>query len=180
MTATEILKHEHRLILQVLAAAGRIVSAIQNTGKLDAARVGKMLAFFQTFVEACHNAKEEEYVFPRVQERGSQEEKNLIADLLGDHDMGRRLVQAMGEALGAAGSPAAPARLAEDLTAYGRLLKDHIDREDHVLFPRLEALFTGKDQEQVLASFARHEAEEIGAGVHEKYEKLAQELAEGL
>jgi hemerythrin-like domain-containing protein len=179
MTATEVLKHEHRLILHVLDAAHRIISALKTTGKMDRARLEKLLAFFQTFVEACHNAKEEEYLFPKVVERGRLEEKTMVADLLGDHDMGRRLVQAMAASLGAAGGPAAPARLVEDLTAYRQLLKDHIDREDNAFFPRVDRLFTADDQKQLLESFARHEAEEIGEGVHEKYEKLARELAEG-
>ncbi len=36
MPATEILKHEHRLILHALAAAERVVAARENSGKLDA------------------------------------------------------------------------------------------------------------------------------------------------
>ncbi len=171
MTAIEILKHEHRIILHVLAAAEGLAQDMQTTGQVDKARLAKLADFFRTFVEACHNAKEEEYVFPRMRELGGPEERSLIEDLLGDHEMGRRLVAAM------AGT-ADPPRLAADLTAYCQLLKDHIDREDHVLFPRVDRLFGPKDQTRLQESFARHEAEEMGAGVHEKYEKLAHELAQ--
>jgi hemerythrin-like domain-containing protein len=53
----------------------------------------------------------------------------------------------------------------------------HIDKENKVLFPLADRLFTPADQQALLQDFDKHEAEEIGAGVHERYHQLAHELA---
>ena len=41
-----------------------------------------------------------------------------------------------------------------------------------------DKVFTPEDQQALVASFEKHEAEEIGEGVHEKYHQLAHELAQ--
>jgi len=48
-----------------------------------------------------------------------------------------------------------------------------------VLFPLADCLLTSEDQKAILASFDKHEVEEVGMGVHDKYHKLALELGQG-
>ena len=62
---------------------------------------------------------------------------------------------------------------------YVRLLRAHINKEDNVLYPMGERILTAEDQQWLAKEFDRVEAEEIGAGVHEKYHQMAHELAEG-
>jgi hemerythrin-like domain-containing protein len=54
-----------------------------------------------------------------------------------------------------------------------------IDKEDNVLYPMADRLFTPADQQALAEDFERVEAEEIGAGVHERYHQLAHDLAGG-
>ena len=77
-----------------------------------------------------------------------------------------------------AGDSVAIATVALNLRAYIGLLHDHIDKENNMIFPLAEGLFTPEDQRELLEAFEKVEAEEIGEGVHEKYHQLAHELAQ--
>ena len=50
-------------------------------------------------------------------------------------------------------------------------------REDHILYPMADQLLLPEDQRALEAEFERVEREEIGVGVHEKYQELAHRLA---
>ena len=65
------------------------------------------------------------------------------------------------------------------LLAYAELLRRHIQKEDNVLYPMADRVLTGQDQQALAEAFEKVEAQEIGQGVHEKYHRLAHELAEG-
>ena len=67
MTATEILKHEHQIIIMVLNGARREILSIQDSGKINAEKIDKIVDFCQNFIERCHNAKEEEYLLVKMQ-----------------------------------------------------------------------------------------------------------------
>lgn len=180
MTATEVLKHEHKIVLKVLDAARREAQTIADTGKLNVEKLDKILDFFRVFVDQCHHGKEEEYLFPTMEKRGVPADKGPIPVMLHEHVGGRNTVKALAEALARAkqGDASATEAVAANLAILDEHLRSHIDKENEVLFPMADKVFTPEDQQALVASFEKHEAEEIGAGVHEKYHELAHELAE--
>ena len=101
-----------------------------------------------------------------------------IAVMLHEHELGRAHVAAVAAALAGAGRGEADAlaALREHLAGYIELLRAHIDKEDHILYPMADRLLDAADQAALLEDFARVEREEIGAGVHEKYHRLAEGL----
>lgn len=179
MTPTETLKHEHQVILMVLDAAEREAQWIQDTGEVQAEDLDKMLDFFRNFADRCHHAKEEKLLFVKMQERGMPTHSGPIAVMLQEHDEGRGRVRAVAEALPQARNDDASAIAAvrTNLLAYVQLLRAHIDKEDNVLYPMADRLFTPEDQQALTEAFEKVETEEIGAGVHEKYHQLAHDLA---
>jgi hemerythrin-like domain-containing protein len=60
---------------------------------------------------------------------------------------------------------------------YTALLRQHIQKEDHCLFAMADNAFTGADQAALLEKFKKVEAEELGAGTHEKFLGIAAALA---
>lgn len=177
---TQTLKHEHQIILMVLDAAEREVGRIQDGGTVNADTLEKIVDFFRNFADRCHHAKEETQLFAKMQERGMPGDRGPIAVMLVEHDEGRRRVRAVAEALSQAkkGDSLAIASLKENLLAYVQLLRAHIDKEDDILYPMADQLFTPEDQRALTEAFEKIEAEEIGEGVHDKYHRLAHELAE--
>lgn len=51
-------------------------------------------------------------------------------------------------------------------------------KEDNVLYPLADEEFGAEDERALTEAFDRVEEEEIGAGVHEKYHRLAHDLSE--
>jgi hemerythrin-like domain-containing protein len=175
---TEVLKQEHKVILGVLAAAEKQAKAIEATGQIDVAKVEKMLEFFKGFADQCHHAKEEKHLFAALQQRGMSREVGPIAVMLAEHQQGRNRLKAVADALPKArtGDRGAIRQVRENLAAYVKLLKEHITKEDNVLFVMADKVLTHQDQKELSAAFEKTEQEEIGEGVHEKFHQFAQEL----
>ena len=179
MTPTDELKHEHQIILIALDGVEREMQRVQGGGPVPEERVGQMIDFVQNFADRCHHAKEENLLFTRMQDRGLPVNGGPIGAMLQEHEEGRRLVRAAAQALpsAAGGDAADAAALASNLLAYVRLLRQHIDKEDNVLYPMADQILTAADQTELAAAFERVEAEEMGEGTHERYHQLAHEWA---
>jgi hemerythrin-like domain-containing protein len=67
--------------------------------------------------------------------------------------------------------------VADGLAAYARLLREHIGKEDGVLYPMANRLLSAADQTALAAAIAQVEKEQAAAGVQEKYHALARELS---
>jgi hemerythrin-like domain-containing protein len=181
MTPTDILKNEHELIVKVLDAAEQEARQIGTNNAVNADRVEKMLDFFRHFADGCHHAKEEQHLFPRLQRRGLPLHGGPVAVMLHDHEAGRQFLRAMAAAVPGArqGEAKAVDEVRNNLTGYVELLRHHIMKENNVLFPTADRVLTEEDQRELLAGFEKVEAEEVGAGVHEKYHRLAHEILGG-
>ena len=180
MTPTETLKHEHRVVLLVLVGAEREAVEIRRTGRVSGDAVEQMLDFFKNFVDRCHHAKEERFLFPAMGAAGFPAEAGPVAVMLHEHEQGRALIRAIGETLpGAkAGDSQACERLAAALEGYAELLRSHIYKEDNILFAMADQVLPAAEQARLAAAFEQVEAEEIGPGVHERYHQLAHQLAD--
>jgi hemerythrin-like domain-containing protein len=55
-------------------------------------------------------------------------------------------------------------------------LTDHIGKEDHCLFPTADTLLSTADHEALAKAFEEVEQQEMGAGTHERFHALADEL----
>jgi hemerythrin-like domain-containing protein len=175
---TDELKHEHTLVLMVVEAMEREVAFIETTGRVHADRVEQMVDFSRNFTDGCHHAKEERLLFPILEER-DRGAAGQVSVLLSEHDAGREAVRTIADNLPRAGMDAeARAAVAESLKLYAFLLRLHINKEDTVLFPLADELLSDQEAELLAEDFERVEVEETGAGVHERYHRLAHELAD--
>ncbi len=179
MRPTETLVHEHEVILVMLESAEREAHAIGKGARADATTLGKMLDFFQHFADHCHHAKEEKLLFPRMNARGMPLEIGPLAVMLAEHHAGRRLLKAVAHDLpqAAKGNRTALEALSQNLGDYVKLLRDHIAKENEVLFPMADEMLSAEDQQELEEAFEKVERTEMGPGVHEKYHQLAHALA---
>jgi hemerythrin-like domain-containing protein len=173
--ATELLSDEHRVIERVLAVVEKLTqtpveSAIENWKKA--------LDFFRYFADQCHHFKEEQVLFPAMEEHGIPRDGGPIGMMLMEHEEGRAYVRAMLSAipLVEAKNEVAKEILVDKAKAYLRLLREHIQKEDEILFRIADDVIPADEQKVLLRSFEEHEAKEIGEGVHEKYLKIVEEL----
>jgi len=88
MKATDELRHEHQIILLVLDAAERAAKSLRGNGKVDVEKLEKFLDFARVFVDRCHHASEEEYLFPKLQEKDLATFGPPVKVMLQEHDRG--------------------------------------------------------------------------------------------
>lgn len=173
--ATALLSDEHRVIERVLAALERLTEK-SATEFLQPWK--KALDFVRHFADQCHHIKEEKVLFPALEEHGIPTEGGPVGMMLLEHEEGRAYVRAMFDALSKieAGDSSAQTALCDNAKQYLRLLREHIQKEDDILFRMADEVIPADEQKQLLEKFETHEAEEVGTGVHEKYLKIVEEL----
>ncbi len=76
----------------------------------------------------------------------------------------------------AAGDASARQAVIDNARGYVALLRQHIQKEDSILFPLADRVIPLSAQDDVAEGFERVEHEETGEGVHEKYLALAESL----
>jgi hemerythrin-like domain-containing protein len=175
MTPTEILKHEHQVILKVL---NRVDQLAQPGTALDPVELAEIVDFIRTFADRCHHGKEENQLFALMAERGFSFEFGPLAVMMADHETGRSHVRAVAGELekAQAGLALDEGVVRRNLGAYSELLRGHIYKEDNILYAMADAHLSPEDQQALAEAFEKVEAE-MGEGTHEKYHALAHRLA---
>jgi hemerythrin-like domain-containing protein len=172
---TQILSDEHRIIERVLDAVQRLTLA---PARQNLARWQKALDFIRHFADQCHHCKEEQVLFPALEAHGIPTEGGPVGMMLVEHEEGRALVRAMLDGLARieAGDDSAEAGLFDSAGQYLRLLREHIQKEDEVLFRMADEVIPADEQKRLLQEFENHELKEMGAGAHEKFLQIAVDL----
>jgi hemerythrin-like domain-containing protein len=178
MEATDILMSEHRVIEHVLTV---LDTAAQRLEQDQAVRAGFFLDaadFIKGFADGCHHRKEEGVLFESMVAHGMSRSGGPIAVMLADHEQGRSFTRGMREAAQnlEAGDASARGAIITNARGYVNLLRQHIMKEDNILFPMANRVIPLADQPQVARDFERVEHEDTGEGVHEKYLALAGRL----
>jgi hemerythrin-like domain-containing protein len=151
-TPTDILREEHRVILQALEV---LESAADRLARAETVPDGwweRLIGWLRGFADLNHHAKEERSLFPALVKAGVPSEGGPVGVMLAEHVEGRALIQAMR----ADGIP----RCVDAARGYVRLLRDHIDKENGVLFPLAEAVLEERVQPALLREFEAMEAEQ--------------------
>lgn len=179
MRPTEILSNEHRVIEVMLSVVENIVDQANTSGKLDKQDAEQVVAFIKTFADTCHHGKEEGQLFPAMEARGIPVEQGPLGVMLHEHDLGRGYVKLMSENIEAAsqGNTEALEAFADSAMGYVYLLRNHIQKEDNILFPMAARILNQEAETELLARFDTVEHEHVGTGTHEHYLKIAESLA---
>ncbi len=181
MKATDVLRSEHEVILDVLAAVESLCR--QTRGKaLDRRAAGEALDFLRCFGDRCHHGKEEQHLFPALAARGLPSHVGPLAVMGSEHEQGRALLTKMSEALAEAeqSKDGAEARFATAGEAYVALMRSHIQKENGVLFPMGDGMLSEQDQADLLSGFQGFEHDHMGAGTHQRFLDIASRLVERL
>ena len=173
MFATRQLRDEHAGILVVLDVLEHLANNLRQGTTVPIDHLAQLLDFLTTFADRCHHGKEEDLLFPALEQVGLPQDGGPIGVMLHEHTLGRAHIAGMREALAAmqAGHGAALA-FAEHALGYVALLRAHIDKENNVLFMMAERLLPPAVHEQLAQEFERVETERIGPGVHERYHAM--------
>ena len=167
MKSVERLKAEHDLIERGLGLLERAVARLEAGQSLPEGFPQWAPRFFQQFADQCHHAKEEDVFFPVLKERGIPEQGGPIGVMRHEHDLGRACVSRMREASQA--QPLDAPTFAEAARQYIPLLRQHIFKENNVLFRMAEQVMSEADDADVTGRFSQVEQERGLTGLHQGF-----------
>ena len=175
--AIAMLNHEHLVIMKVVNALGAISNDLAHGKAVEVETLRGIVKFMREFADKCHHAKEESILFPAMARHGVPESGCPLSALRHEHILGRQFVTALAEATEAYARRDANATdmLMTAIANIGHLYPSHIWKEDNMVFPMVDRLFSPEDIEQLAEQFEKTEAE-LGGEAHEELERFAEGL----
>ncbi len=172
MKPTEILKEEHKVIKLMLKIINSVCDKLESKQSVDKDDLKSIIEFIRIFADKCHHGKEEDRLFPKMEEYGIPKEGGPIGVMLQEHELGRSYVTAAASAI----EKEDYSEFVENIRNYVELLEQHIDKEDNILYMMADMHIPQKEQKKLVEEFERFEKEEIGEGKHEEFHKLVHQL----
>lgn len=178
MKATNVLMDEHRVIERVLNSLEIAARQLENGQPVRPEFFLASTDFIQGFADGCHHHKEEGVLFTRMEEQGISLDGCPLGVMLAEHALARQYTRALRSAAQAmqAGDLSANTRAIQSSRSYVTLLRQHIRKEDTILFPMADEVIPNEQHAAVWEGFEHVEHAETGEGVHEKYLALAEAL----
>ena len=167
LSPTQMLRAEHREIEEQLEALSSALRQIGDHGPVPEVldRIESVARFIDSEM-SVHHRKEEEGLFPYLEEFLASEHLHLDARIADHEDlkiMSGKFKDALNECRGA--EPERKARFAAQmLRGYGlyivHLVREHLLKEDQILFLVADEYLTGEQETEILGRFAAIEATE--------------------
>jgi len=170
---TTALVDEHKLILRMLAVLERNATLTREGKYTDYRFYLAAVDFIRNFADRFHHAKEEDVLFEALVANGMPRQNSPVAAMLLEHDQGRAYVRAMEEAAQVAlrGEPGQDEAIAVNALGYLELLREHIAKEDDILYPLAERLIPETLRDGIVAAYGAAEAK-TATDFAAKYEEL--------
>ncbi len=161
---TDILREEHQHVLQKLDALEKNVSHLDRKEEISA-ELGELAAFFKTDFW-IHFTKEEEALFPEI-ERFIPRDGGPTGMMLIEHEdlrnTNKEFQRAVNQYLGGSDSAAIRRMIQEYGNHFIGVLRQHIDKEDNILFMMADMHLDHRQTDKVVKLFHEIEgAEERG------------------
>lgn len=169
--AIELLRIEHQIIEAVLTSLENEASRLSSGGAVTDRYWRDAIEFLRVFAERSHYPKEERCLFPALLAAGTTDRGGPVGTLRAEHEASRLAVTRIDRAR-VAGDVATLIGATRECTA---LLRDHISKEEKVLYVLAERVLSKHAANLVLAAMDHHER---SRGLNESAHLL--QLAAGL
>lgn len=171
-----LLISDHETFDRVFDAVQRVLNAPDAPSTQI---VGDAVEYFSSYIEGCHAHKEEDVLFPLMQQRGMPPGGGPLAVMIAEHRQSDEALAAFRRAAERymAGDLGALADLRQAFSAYAGVLREHFWKETDILFPMAQRLFVPADAEAVVHGIKAVEAS-VGPDTRLRFVKLAQRIVE--
>ncbi len=174
---SDLLMNDHQTTEKVFDAVER---ALAGPGAPPPGLLRDAAQYFQEYVDGCHNKKEENHLFPLIEQHGIPRHGGPLAVMLAEHEQNRsllpRLVDLVDEYTG--GNTGALGELRNVFAEYSTLMKNHFWKENDILYPMARRVMSGADGDAVVAGIIATEAS-VGPDTRAKYYALADRIITG-
>lgn len=150
-SATKNLEDDHVYILQLID----VMEAMTESSEPVIADLEEAVEIIKNFADGLHHTKEETLLFPLMAEHGFSTQQGPVAMMLHEHVLGRNLVKGMTEniELFKNGDLSALSFVYNNMLGYGELLRNHISKENNVLFRMADQALPAEDQVSLYNQF---------------------------
>ena len=150
MKCTDLLFQDHIIILRALDILERMAANMEKGDPVDPVDIKDVLRFLRVFGDEHHQAKEESVLFPVLLSVARLQHAPL-RHMLFEHDQERSLIEGLEDALKTKKGP--------DFLHYAsrlsELLRNHIDKENNILFDIVEKALSKEQHDQVAVEFEK-------------------------
>jgi hemerythrin-like domain-containing protein len=169
MQVTDELMKEHQMILKYLELMERYIefSKASRRENILLEKAQDFISFIQIFTDTYHHAKEEDVLFKYMQAPGVLSHCNPLPVMLSEHEQGRMYVLNMIDAVANSNIES----LYEIIYGYCQLLKQHIFKEDNVLYSMAENGLSDEDKIAIESEYQQIEEKLDKQAVWNDYEE---------
>jgi DUF438 domain-containing protein len=174
---SELLMNDHQTTEKVFEAVDR---ALAGPGNPPAGLLRDAARYFQEYVDACHNKKEENHLFPLIEQRGIPRHGGPLAVMLMEHEQNGTLLPQLAGLVDAyvGGDAGVLPQLRAVFAEYAALMKGHFWKENDILYPMARRVMSAADGQAVVAGIEATEAS-VGPDTRVKYYALAERIITG-
>ena len=167
MNITQVLSEEHQTILKVIDGVLIECNEIEGGKDLEKGYFVEVIDFIKNYADAYHHAKEEDILFKAMLENVENMHCNPIPVMLHEHEEGRHYIKNLEEGIANSDKE----QILANARGYCLLLRDHIYKEDNVLYPMAEQALSEAQKEEVQAKYKQVKDRLFSAMDIQKYEK---------
>ena len=157
---SRILAKEHENILKVVETLEKECELIEKGKEINIEFFENSIDFIRNYADKFHHAKEEDILFKEFNQQVEKDPGcahcNPVEQMLVEHDKGRNFVKGMEIALKEKNKN----QLIENARDYIRLIREHIFKEDNILYPMADEAITEKTEEEMMKIFKKIETED--------------------
>lgn len=174
-TATNNLERDHEYIIKLI----EVMEVMTRDEKTEIEHIQMVVDLIRNYADGLHHAKEENMLFPMMGEKGFPVQGGPVGVMLMEHEQGRTYVRGMADNIEAYknDSMAARQKIYDNMLGYTNLLRNHIYKENNILFKMVDNAFTEQEQAELLEKFEKVEAE-YSAGKLNDFIKIINELSD--
>ncbi len=174
MQVTKELMSEHDFIIKYLDLLEKYVESSQSNNQENPLleKAQDFCNFIQQFADTYHHAKEEDILFRYLEAPGVLSHCNPLPVMLSEHNQGRMFVQNMNDAVANEDVKS----LCKNAFSYSQLLRQHIFKENNVLYPMAEEGLSDENKIAIEKEYKQIEEKLDKQKIWDKFEAKYSEL----
>lgn len=175
--STTSLRRDHELIEKVIKAMDSTIQLLNDGKQIPESILLPVIDFSKNFTDVCHHNKEENSLFPALEQAGIPRHMGPIAMMLIDHERSRDLGKEMEKSAKNYILNGDSTKLITDMQQYVQHITEHLWKENNKLFMMAEARlqYVSKKIDKELNEIEESKLKETGK-TREYYEQLAETL----
>jgi len=175
--STASLRRDHELIEKVIKAMESTIQLLNDGKQIPESILLPVIDFTKNFTDVCHHSKEENSLFPALEQAGMPRHMGPIAMMLIDHERSREIGKEMEVSAKNYILTGDSRKLITYMQQYVEHITEHLWKENNKLFMMAEARlqYVSKKVDMELNEIEESKLKETGK-TREHYEQLAETL----